>query len=151
MSGAAALAAARRRRAGPNSSQPPPPPQNSRVGGPNQLKRPESENKNRKFEQTNRRTVISKKNSAAGVTSLTVDFGVNSDGSEDDINPVQMKLGWIMGFRLGKYTGSTAYVSEGLCDFKGSRYVFLSVDDFNNNVNNYFTSAFTSSILNNRG
>ena len=41
MSGAAALAAARRRRAGPNSSQPPPPPQNSRVGGPNQLKRPE--------------------------------------------------------------------------------------------------------------
>ncbi len=101
------------------------------------------------IEQTNRRTVISKKNSATEVTSLTVDFGVKSDGTEDDINPVQMKLGWIMGFRLGKYTGSTAYVSEGLCDFKGSRYVFLSVDDFNNNVNNYFTSAFSSSILNN--
>ena len=39
MSGAAALAAARRRRAGPNNSQPSP--SNNRVGGPNQLKRPE--------------------------------------------------------------------------------------------------------------
>jgi len=101
------------------------------------------------IEPTNRRTVISKKSTATGVTSLTVDFGVKSDGTEDDINPVQMKLGWIMGFRLGKYTGSTAYVSEGLCDFKGNRYVFLAIDDYNNNVNNYFTSAFSSSILNN--
>ena len=39
MSGAAALAAARRRRAGPNNSQPSP--SNNRIGGPNQLKRPE--------------------------------------------------------------------------------------------------------------
>ena len=41
MSGAAALAAARRRRAGPTSNPPPVPQSNNRVGGPNQLKRPE--------------------------------------------------------------------------------------------------------------
>ena len=43
MSGAAALAAARRRRAAPQPNNPPPVPQSNRVmGGPSQLKRPET-------------------------------------------------------------------------------------------------------------
>ena len=53
----------------------------------------------------------------------------------------------MLGFRNANYTGSHSYVSEGLSDFKGTRYVFLSVDDYNNNVNDYFASAFTSSLL----
>jgi hypothetical protein len=39
-------------------------------------------------------------------------------------------------------------VSEGVIDVIGSRYFFLVVDDYNNNVYNTYYSAFNSSILN---
>ena len=39
-------------------------------------------------------------------------------------------------------------MSEGIVDLTGPRYIYLVVDDFNNNVNNNFYSAFNSSILN---
>jgi hypothetical protein len=41
------------------------------------------------------------------------------------------------------------YVSEGVTDVTGPRYLYLVVDDHNNNVNNGFYSAFNSSLLNN--
>jgi hypothetical protein len=43
--------------------------------------------------------------------------------------------------------GST-YLSEGFFECAGPRYLFLVVDDFNNNVNNGLFSAFNSSVLN---
>ena len=101
------------------------------------------------IDNTTNKTVISKKNAGSSITDLTLNYGVNEDGSEDTTNPLQMKLGWILGFRHSKYTGSTAYVSEGLYETNPSRYLFLAIDDYNNNVNNYFVSAFASSILNN--
>jgi hypothetical protein len=54
-----------------------------------------------------------------------------------------------MGFRTGIYTGNNNYVSEGIADLSGKKYLYLVVDDHNNNVNNQFYSAFNSSILNN--
>ena len=30
----------------------------------------------------------------------------------------------------------------------GPKYLYLAIDDFNNNVNNYFTGAFNNSVLN---
>ncbi len=99
------------------------------------------------IDDTSQKTVIAAKSATSSFTDLTLDFGVTSDGSEDTSNPLQLKLGWLLGFRNSKYTGSHSYASEGLCDFKGNRYVFLSVDDYNNNVNDYFASAFTSSLL----
>ena len=39
-------------------------------------------------------------------------------------------------------------VSESICFTKYPIYGFLSIDDFNNNVNDGFYGAFTSSILN---
>jgi len=101
------------------------------------------------IDNTTNKTIISKKNAGSSITDLTLNFGVTEDGSEDKSNPLQMKLGWILGFRHSKYSGSTAYVSEGLYESKPSRYLFLALDDYNNNVNNYFISAFSSSILNN--
>jgi len=53
-----------------------------------------------------------------------------------------------MGFRNGIYINNSNYVSEGLVNLLGPRYLFLVVDDFNNNVNNGFYSAFNSSVLN---
>ena len=94
--------------------------------------------------------------------------------NEVSTHPLPLGFGWILGFRFPLYTsynkltdpftspelgGSTAgasdelakrgctYLSEGFFECHGPRYLFLVVDDFNNNVNTNMFSAFNSSIL----
>jgi hypothetical protein len=74
-------------------------------------------------------------------------FDLNVDENPDD-TPLPLKLGWMLGFRNGAYENNSTYVSEGLINLDGPKYVFLVVDDYNNNVNNGFYSAFTNSMLN---
>jgi hypothetical protein len=62
--------------------------------------------------------------------------------------PLQQKFGWILGFRLPVYAGLNSYTSESVLDISGPKYIYLVVDDFNNNVNENFFSAFTESMLN---
>ena len=81
-------------------------------------------------------------------TKLELNFQADRYGVSDRNTPLPLKLGWILGFRNGIYTGSINYVSEGVVDIKGPKYFFLVVDDYNNSVNNNFYSAFNSSILN---
>jgi hypothetical protein len=83
--------------------------------------------------------------------------GVSS--SQSDTRPLPYFLGWQMGFRTAMYEmrgdGSTsspfvvpqAAVSEGICLITGPQYVFLCIDDYNNNVNNYYASAFGASTI----
>ena len=47
------------------------------------------------------------------------------------------------------YFNNLNYVSESIVDITGMRYVYLVVDDHNNNVNDGFYSAFNASLLNN--
>ena len=67
---------------------------------------------------------------------------------------LQWKLGWILGFTIAEYrmtaggAGTAVFMGEAPYDGAGSKYLYLVVDDFNNNVNNYFVGAFNSSILN---
>lgn len=77
-----------------------------------------------------------------------LDFASNKDGFEDKNIPLPLKMGWIMGFRLGYYENTNNYVSEGLMDLGGPRYFYLIVNDYNNNVDDGFYGAFNSSILN---
>jgi hypothetical protein len=81
-----------------------------------------------------------------------IDFALNfqSDryGNEDKQTPLPLKMGWLMGFRGGYYENNATYVSEGIIDLLGPRYIYLVVDDFNNNVSDGFYGAFSSSILN---
>jgi len=72
---------------------------------------------------------------------LTVDFSM-----DDTLNPLSFKLGWLLGFRAGKYTGP-AIVSEGLCHISGSKYIFLGIDDYQNNGSNNFIANFNESTL----
>ena len=81
-------------------------------------------------------------------TQFSINFTTDKNGNEDKTNPLPLKLGWIMGFRTGYYTNNTSYVSEGIVDLVGTKYMYLVVDDFNNNVSDSFYGAFTSSILN---
>jgi len=79
---------------------------------------------------------------------FTLDFQADKYGSEDRNTPLPLKFGWLLGFRNGQYTNNYSYVSEGIIDLSGPKYAYLVIDDFNNNVNNSFYSAFNSSLLN---
>ena len=79
---------------------------------------------------------------------MTLNFQANITGIDDRSTPLPLKLGWKLGFRNGIYEGNTTYVSEAVVDLSGPRYLYLAIDDHNNNVNNGFYSAFNSSILN---
>jgi hypothetical protein len=79
---------------------------------------------------------------------FTLNFQNDINGNPDTTNPLPLKLGWMLGFRNGIYSGNINYISEGLVDLTGSKYLYLVVDDYNNNVNNGFYSAFNSSVLN---
>ena len=86
-------------------------------------------------------------------------FSVDGDGNSKENQPLPFYLGWELGYRLGTYNsgpGSTtsgtvlpaAIVSEGIFYIIGPQYIFIAIDDFNNNVNNYFVSAYSDSINN---
>jgi len=81
-------------------------------------------------------------------TVLELNFQADRYGIDDRNTPLPLKFGWILGFRNGVYVNNLNYVSEGIVDIKGPKYLFLVVDDYNNSVNNNFYSAFNSSILN---
>jgi hypothetical protein len=88
----------------------------------------------------------------AGSKTGTLDFSINfltdQYGNEDRQTPLPLKLGWNMGFREGYYTNNKIYVSEGIINLLGPRYIYLVVDDFNNSVSDGFYGAFASSVLN---
>jgi len=77
---------------------------------------------------------------------LQINFNVNTLGCIDLAQNLQYTLGWQLGYRAGVYKGASI-ISEGICYTVGPRYIYLCIDDFNNNVNNYFTSAFAKSVL----
>ncbi len=81
-------------------------------------------------------------------TKLEIVFQLDLNGLDDEGAPFPLKLGWLLGFRNGIYTGNLDYVSEGLLDITGPKYLFLVVDDYNNSVNNNFFTAYDSSLLN---
>ena len=84
----------------------------------------------------------------SGNTIIELNFQADKYGIDDRNTPLPLKFGWILGFRNGIYVNNLDYVSEGIVDVSGPKYLFLVVDDHNNSVNNNFFSAFNSSILN---
>ena len=71
-------------------------------------------------------------------------FNTNLDGAVDTTN-LQLKLGWMLGFIMGSYESTTdsatEFLAEAPYDGTGAKYLFFVVDDYNNNVNNYFMAA----------
>jgi hypothetical protein len=82
-------------------------------------------------------------------------------GRDLPVEALPLYLGWQLGYRTNVYdsgppvdnSGSLVppcpVISEGLCYIKGPQYLFVAIDDYNNNVNNYYISAYTDSINNN--
>ena len=80
------------------------------------------------------------------IISIALDFTRDINGIPDT-TPVTSKIGMNLGFLKRKYEGALSYTSETLIEPANIRYLYLAIDDFNNNVNNHFISAFNQSIL----
>ena len=96
-------------------------------------------------------------------------MSVNGNQTDTDLKAKDLEtealplyLGWQLGYRTNIYDSGppfdvsgvgmvppTPVISEGLCYIKGPQYLFVAIDDYNNNVNNYYVSAYTDSINNN--
>jgi len=76
-----------------------------------------------------------------------LDFMTDRVGIEDKNTPLPLKMGWMLGFRLGYYLNNRNYISEGAINTGGSRYYYLVVNDFNTSVDDLYYGAFTSSML----
>ena len=98
----------------------------------------------------------------SNVFSLNFDYIENATMNYNiatNIDKNQLTLGWIMGFRNNriikngkqisiKYEGSNSYVSEYCYDGGlSNKYYLLSVNDYQNNHNNVFVSAFKYQTL----
>ena len=93
-------------------------------------------------------TIVGPTSDGSSIVSIELNFQLDRFGIDDKTTPLPLKLGWMLGFRNGLYVGNINYVSEGVVDTTGPRYMYLVVDDYNTSVNNSFYSAFNSSILN---
>lgn len=80
-----------------------------------------------------------------------IDFLVNSDGNTESSQPLHMMLGWMLGYRssTGEYRANAggSITSEGICNVQGTRYIYVSIDDYVNSSNNYFMAAFANSVM----
>jgi hypothetical protein len=88
----------------------------------------------------------------AGATPIKFKIIVNvrKNGIPNYESPLISFLGWNLGFRNAEYisnnngTGSYgAVVSGALAAFKATSYIFIAIDDFNNNVNDYYSAVFS--------
>jgi hypothetical protein len=88
---------------------------------------------------------------------MSVGYNLQNNSVEDDYyRTLMMRLGWVLGFRVAKYSSSNviatppttfgSIVSEGICFTKFPLYGFLAIDDFNKNSNDYYMSVFSNSV-----
>ena len=113
------------------------------------------------IDRTSGKSIFAQDISVAGTTPYyfevvtNVEYNLNSGLVETryDTN-LMLRLGWVLGYRVAKYSSSNenpavsygSIVSEGICFTKFPLYGFLSIDDYNNNANDYFVSVFSNSI-----
>ena len=89
-------------------------------------------------------------------------FNIDWRLSDDQSRPIQLNMGWILGYRQQYYEWGTDYTDssgvsynkqegfnpEATYDTLGSKYYILSIDDFNKNYANTLASPFQESMFN---
>jgi hypothetical protein len=85
------------------------------------------------------------------VISISLDFSVDSNGNADkNTTDYFCKLGRVLGFTRRKYSNMLPILSETAVDpFIGFSYMFLSLDDFQNNSPPSFISVFQKNNISN--
>jgi hypothetical protein len=66
---------------------------------------------------------------------------------QTSVIPVEQKFGWMLGFRTAYYREALYYISESILDVLGPKYLFLIVDDFNQNTNVNFIGSSKYGLL----
>ena len=91
--------------------------------------------------------------STAGAIYFKVISNVRSDGDLNYEAPLISFLGWQLGFRnaenISKNSGlglKGSVVSEALVAIRATNYIFISIDDYNNSVNDYYSAVFSESF-----
>ena len=88
---------------------------------------------------------------------FNLDFRLENDLTR----PIQLNMGWILGYRQQYYSWNSDYTDssgvsyvnqegynpEGVYDELGSKYFILCIDDFNKNFANTLTSPFQESVF----
>lgn len=75
-----------------------------------------------------------------------IEFAVSENGSLNLSENIQLRLGWQLGFRLGRYQ-AFSMLSEGVCMLSGPRYIFVAIEDGQKNTGNSFIAAYSQSSL----
>jgi hypothetical protein len=90
---------------------------------------------------------------------FNIDWRINDEPNR----PVQMNMGWMLGFRKQYYDYNTDFIKktsvntttvqgyspEGMYNTEGSKYLFLAVDDYNKNYSQTIFSPFQESVFTN--
>jgi hypothetical protein len=85
---------------------------------------------------------------STSVLSISLDFTRDINGNRDNID-VSTKFGWNLGFIKSKYLGNNTYTADTIIEPAAIRYIYLAIDDFNNNVNSQFVNVFQKSFMGN--
>ena len=86
-------------------------------------------------------------NDHINIKEITLDFSNNINNEQDSTASIYSKLGWNLGFTKPTYSGDNFYNAETIIE-PSTKYLFLAIDDFNNNSNSNFISVFNQSIMN---
>jgi hypothetical protein len=90
---------------------------------------------------------IFKPPNSANIATFTLHFNQNSDGGEcTTSHSITQRLGYVLGFTKDSYTGALTYTSEGLINPFPINYIYLAIEDFNQNVANGFISASSDTV-----
>lgn len=96
--------------------------------------------------ETKQVTVMPDMKSCMGCTikNIELNFCRGIDGEIDDLK-YNTKIGRVLGFTGKLYTGSVFYTGEIPMEVNTIKYVYLSVDDYQRNVNQLFLSGYPTS------
>mgnify|MGYP006078079931 FL=1 len=114
------------------------------------------------------RDIRGSSNSGIPVTNLDGDmvelrFNIDWRISDEPNRPIQMNMGWMLGYRKQYYNYVTDFVNrreattntvhgyspEGMFNTEGSKYLFLAIDDYNKNYSQTIFSPFQESVFTN--
>ena len=104
------------------------------------------------IDQVSGKGVFAQPSSAANAIYFKVVSNVRSNGVLNYEAPLISFLGWQLGFRnaenISKNGGASSWgsvVSEALVAIRATNYIFISIDDYNNSVNDYYSAVFSES------
>ena len=104
------------------------------------------------IDQVSGKGVFAQPSGASTAIYFKVVSNVRSNGILNYEAPLISFLGWQLGFRnaenISKNSGTGSkgsVVSEALVAIRATNYIFISIDDYNNSVNDYYSAVFSES------